>query len=209
VNPLTDLAVRRLGMREYEPTWHEMQTFTAERDTTTPDELWLVEHPPVYTQGQAGRAEHILDAGDIPVVQIDRGGQVTYHGPGQLVIYTLLDLPRHKLGVRQLVTALEQSVIDLLNDMGIIAAADPKAPGVYVDGEKIAALGIRVRRGRCYHGLSLNVGTDLAPFSGINLCGYPALKVTQLRDLGVSLGLDEVGEALIAHLARQLRYRIR
>ncbi len=209
MNPATDLVVRHLGLRDYEPVWRQMQTFTAERSEETPDELWIVEHPPVYTQGQAGKAEHILDAGDIPVVKIDRGGQVTYHGPGQLVVYVLLDLPRHKLGVRQLVTALEQSVIDLLADLDIAAQADPKAPGVYIDGRKIASLGIRVRRGRCYHGLSLNVSMDLDPFSGINPCGYPALEVTQLRDCGVDMSLDEVADALVTHLARRLNYRIR
>ena len=204
-----ELLVRRLGLSDYEPVWRDMQRFTADRDSETPDELWVLEHPPVYTQGQAGKPEHILDAGGIPVVQVDRGGQVTYHGPGQLIVYTLLDLPRHKLGVRQLVSALERSVIDLLGDQGIVAQADPKAPGVYVEGRKIASLGIRVRRGRCYHGLSLNVAMDLAPFRGINPCGYPALEVTQLRDLGAEVSVAEAGDALLPRLARHLSYRLR
>lgn len=206
MNPDATLRVRRLGLCDYEPTWRRMQSFTAARDETTPDELWLLEHPPVYTQGQAGKPEHILDAGDIPIVAIDRGGQVTYHGPGQLVVYTLLDLSRRRLGVRQLVTGLEQSVVDLLADLGISAAADPKAPGVYVDGRKIASLGIRVRRGRCYHGLSLNVAMDLQPFLGINPCGYPALEVTQLRDLGIAIDVAEAADALLPHLCQQLGY---
>lgn len=204
-----ELIVRRLGLSEYRPVWRKMQRFTAERGPETPDEIWLLEHPPVYTQGQAGRPEHVLDAGDIPVVQIDRGGQVTYHGPGQLVVYTLLDLPRRKLGVRQLVTALEHSVIDLLEEWKVTAQSDPKAPGVYVQGRKVASLGIRVRRGRCYHGLSLNVAMDLAPFRGINPCGHPALKVTQLRDLGIALDVEAAADALLPHLSNRLGYRLR
>ena len=209
MSPLPELIVRRLGLSDYEPVWRSMQRFTAERGPDTPDEVWLLEHPPVYTQGQAGKPEHILDPGPIPVVKIDRGGQVTYHGPGQLVVYTLLDLPRHRLGVRQLVTGLERAVVELLGEWDIQAQADPQAPGVYVAGRKIASLGIRVRRGRCYHGLSLNVAMDLAPFGGINPCGYPALEVTQLRDLGVTLDLTATADALLPHLAEQLGYRLR
>lgn len=200
--------MRHLGLRGYVPVWEAMQRFTAERNATTPDELWCVEHPPVYTQGQAGRPEHLIDTGTIPVVQIDRGGQVTYHGPGQLVIYVLLDLARHKLGVRPLVSALEQAVIDLLAGVGVAAAARPDAPGVYVTGRKIASLGLRVRRGRCYHGLSLNVAMDLAPFAGINPCGLPAQPMTQLRDLGVALDIAAAAEALLPLLARRLGYTL-
>jgi len=200
------LIVRRLGLQDYVPVWEAMRRFTACRGTDTLDELWWVEHPPVFTQGQAGRPEHLLDTSDIPVVQIDRGGQVTYHGPGQLVAYVLIDLTRHKLGVRQLVSALEQSVVDLLASYEVTAAARPDAPGVYVDGSKIASLGLRIRRGRCYHGLSLNVAMDLTPFNGINPCGYPAMPVTQLRDLGIELSVDEAAAMLLPHLARYLDF---
>lgn len=204
-----DLLVRRLGLADYLPVWHAMREFTARRRSDTPDELWLVEHPPVYTQGQAGRPEHLLDPGDISVVQVDRGGQVTYHGPGQLVAYVLLDLPRQGLGVRALVSALEESVIDLLRDHGVAGAANPDAPGVYVQGRKIASLGLRIRHGRCYHGLSLNVAMDLTPFAGINPCGQPALEVTQLRDLNITLDMDGVAGELVDHLARNLGYDVR
>lgn len=197
-----------MGLRDYEPVWRQMQAFTAARDDTTPDELWLLQHSPVYTQGQAGKPEHILDPGPIPVINIDRGGQVTYHGPGQLVVYTLLDLARQRLGVRQLVSGLEQSVVDLLATFDIPAAADSKAPGVYVEGRKIASLGIRVRRGRCYHGLSLNVDMDLRPFLGINPCGHPSLEVTQLRDLGIEMSVETAADTLLPHLCRHLGYRI-
>lgn len=179
-----------------------MRAFTDARTSETPDELWLVEHPPVFTLGQAGRSEHLLDPGDTPVVVTDRGGQVTWHGPGQVVLYTLLDLARPKLGVRALVTALERSVIDLLGEYGIEARARTDAPGVYVEEAKIAALGLRVRRGRCYHGLALNVACDLEPFTRIAPCGFRGLRVTRLADHGVSAGCDAVGGRLAAILAQ-------
>lgn len=183
-----------------------MRAFTETRDADTLDELWLVEHPPVFTQGLAGKAKHLLAPGDIPVIQVDRGGQVTYHGPGQVVVYCLLDVRRLGLNVRGLVTALEQAVIDLLAAYGIIAQARPDAPGVYVDGAKVASLGLRIRQGRSYHGLSLNVDMDLEPFTRINPCGYPGLQVTQLRDLGVLLTPDAVAEELLPVLGRQFGY---
>ena len=180
-----NLLVRDLGQRGYVAVWKAMQAFTDTRDADSDDELWLVEHPPVYTLGLNGKPEHVLDPGEVPVVAVDRGGQVTYHGPGQIVAYALLDLRRLGLGPRQLVMALEQAVIDLLAEYGIAAAGRRDAPGVYVNGAKIAALGLRVRRGCCYHGLSLNVAMDLEPFSRINPCGYPGMAVTQLAELAV------------------------
>ncbi len=183
-----------------------MQAFTAGRNPDTPDELWQVEHPPVFTQGLVGKAEHLLRPGEIPVIQVDRGGQVTYHGPGQVVLYCLLDVRRLGFGVRTLVTALEQAVIDLLAAYQIAAHAEPTAPGVYVGDAKIAALGLRIRQGRCYHGLSLNVDMDLEPFSRINPCGYPGLRVTQLRDLGVNLSPAAAAEQLLPLLGQQLGY---
>lgn len=177
-----------------------MQDFTARRDADTPDEIWLLEHPPVFTQGQAGRPEHLLADVGIPVVPIDRGGQVTYHGPGQVVAYLLIDLKRRGYGVRELVRRLEQAVIDLLAELGIAGQRREGAPGVYVDGAKIAALGLRVKGGCTYHGLSLNVDVDLAPFLAINPCGYPGLEVTRTRDLGVSLSSREMAERLARHL---------
>lgn len=191
---------RRLGRREYLPVFDAMRAFTEARDADTVDELWQVEHPPVFTQGLAGKAEHLLTPGDVPVINVDRGGQVTYHGPGQVVIYCLLDVRRLGLSVRGLVTALEQSVIELLAAQGITAQARPDAPGVYVDGAKIASLGLRIRQGRSYHGLSLNVDMDLEPFSRINPCGYPGLPVTQLRDLGVDLTPNAAAEDLLTRL---------
>jgi len=178
------LIVRRLpGLRDYQTTWDAMRAFTAARDAATPDEIWLLEHPPVFTLGQAGRPEHLLDPGTIPVIRTDRGGQVTYHGPGQLIAYVLFDLRRGGIGVKRLVHLLEQAVIDLLAARGISAAARPDAPGVYVDGAKIASLGLRVRQGCSYHGVALNVDLDLEPFGRINPCGYPGLKVTRVADL--------------------------
>ena len=177
-----------------------MQRFTQQRDPTTQDQIWLLEHAPVFTLGLAGRYEHLLDPGDIPVLKVDRGGQVTYHGPGQLMVYVLLDLRRRRLGVRQLVSALEDSVIALLRDYRVEARARAEAPGVYVHGRKIAALGLRVRRGACYHGLSLNVAMDLSPFSRINPCGQPGLAVTQLADLGAPTDLRQVSAQLLDHL---------
>lgn len=184
-----------------------MQAFTAERGADTSDELWLLEHPPVFTLGQAGKPEHLLRDIGVPVVKIDRGGQVTYHGPGQLVAYLLIDLARRKLKVRELVTIMEQAVIDLLRDYGIAAERVAGAPGVYVKGEKIAALGLRVRNGCSYHGLSLNVNMDLSPFTAINPCGYSDLRVTQLADFGVAEGVGAVGERLAGVLARLLAPR--
>ena len=166
---------RALGRREYEPVWRAMQRFTDSRGAATPDELWVLEHPPVFTLGQAGRREHLLDAGAIPVIQVDRGGQVTYHGPGQVILYCLVDLRRAGLGVRRLVSLLEQAVVDLLAARGIEARPRADAPGVYVEGRKIAALGLRVRRGCSFHGLSLNVAMDPAPFARTNPCGYPRM----------------------------------
>lgn len=200
------LLCRRLGRREYELVFDAMRAFTAGRDAATLDELWWVEHPPVFTQGLAGKAEHLLAPGDIPVVQVDRGGQVTYHGPGQLVVYCLLDVRRLGLSVRALVTALERSVIELLAAHAIVAHARPHAPGVYVEDAKVASLGLRIRQGRSYHGLSLNVDMDLAPFTRINPCGYPGLRVTQLRDLGVELTPDAAAEELLPRLGGKLGY---
>jgi lipoyl(octanoyl) transferase len=193
--------IRRLGRVDYEPTWQAMQSFTAGRAPDTPDELWLVEHPPVFTLGQAGRREHVLADLGIPVVAIDRGGQVTYHGPGQVVVYVLLDLRRRGYGVKELVSRLEQAVIDLLADLGVAAERLAGAPGVYVGGAKIAALGLRIRNGCSYHGLALNVAMELAPFAAINPCGYAGMRVTQTRDLGVALSPEEVGERLLKCLA--------
>ena len=191
--------VRQLGRIDYQTAFAAMQAFTEARDAATLDELWLLEHPPVFTLGLNGRPEHLLAPGAIPVIRVDRGGQVTYHGPGQLVVYVLLDLRRAQLGVRQLVTLLEQTVIELLAHYGVTAHARPEAPGVYVGPAKIASLGLRVRRGCSYHGLSLNRDMDLEPFSRINPCGYPGLRVTQLRDLGIFAGLEEVQEIVNAY----------
>ncbi len=202
--PIIEPLIRNLGLRDYEPVWRAMQAFTETRTADQRDEIWLVEHPPVYTLGLNGKREHLLAPGDIPIVNCDRGGQVTYHGPGQLVAYVLLDLRRRSLGVRRLVTVLEQSVVALLAELGIESAARPEAPGVYVGGRKIASLGLRVRRGCSYHGLSLNVDMDLTPFAGINPCGYQGLEVTQLSDLGVELDTEALAPRLIDHLLRQL-----
>ena len=202
------LEIRRLGRVPYEPTWHAMREKTLARagdaGIDVPDELWLVEHPPVFTQGQAGKPEHLIHDIGIPVVPIDRGGQITYHGPGQAVVYLLLDLPRRHLKVRELVRRIEQAVIDLMALHGVKAERRDGAPGVYVGAAKVAALGLRVRNGCCYHGVSLNVDMDLSPFSAINPCGYAGLAVTQLRDLGVNLTLSEAGEALLEQLQNQL-----
>ncbi|MFC4727735.1 lipoyl(octanoyl) transferase LipB [Coralloluteibacterium thermophilus] len=199
--------VRDLGRSPYEPVWRAMQRFTETRDAGTPDELWLVEHDPVFTLGQAGRPEHVLAAGDIPVVKVDRGGQVTYHGPGQLVAYPLLDLRRLGLGVRELVHRIEQAVIDVLAGWDIAAARREGAPGVYVGDAKIMALGLRVKRGCSFHGLAFNVAMDLAPYHRINPCGYAGLQVTSLVDLGGPSRHDEVAAALVAALGRQLGFR--
>jgi lipoyl(octanoyl) transferase len=192
-------------MAPYEDTWRAMQSFTASRTAETPDELWLVQHPPVYTLGVAGRLEHLpRERQDIPVVRTDRGGQITYHGPGQIVAYVLLDMRRRHLTIRPLVRKLETAVIDLLDDYGTTAAGRPEAPGVYVGDAKIAALGLRVTRGCCYHGLALNVDMDLSPFNEIDPCGYPGLAVTQLRDLGVPDSIETVEEKLALKLAKVL-----
>ena len=186
------MIARRLGLVAYEPTWRAMQVFTQGRDGQTPDQLWLVEHPPVYTLGLAGRPEHVLAPGDIPVVKTDRGGQVTYHGPGQVVAYTLVDLRRSGYGVREMVRRLEQSVIELLAAYGIEGERREGMPGVYVSAAKIAAIGLRVSRGCAYHGVSLNSHLDLEPFSRIDPCGHPGLASTRLADLGVSDNVDSV-----------------
>jgi lipoyl(octanoyl) transferase len=203
------LVVRGLGLSDYADTWRRMRRFTDARDEATGDELWLLEHPPVFTLGQAGRREHLLDAGAIPVVDSDRGGQITYHGPGQLVAYVLVDLRRRRLGVRHLVAGLEQCVIDMLAAQGICAARRERAPGVYVSGKKICALGLRIRNGCSYHGLALNVNMDLEPFERIDPCGYAGLEVTQTRDLGIPWSVHEAGEGLMAAFTRQFAYRAR
>lgn len=202
----TNLIIRDLGRRDYEPVWREMQAFTASRGPDTPDELWVVEHPAVFTLGLNGKAEHLLNPGNIPVISVDRGGQVTYHGPGQLVIYTLLDLQRRHLGVKELVRQLEQAIVNLLADFGVEAIGREDAPGVYVAGAKIAALGLRVKQGRTYHGLALNVAMDLTPFSRINPCGYTGMAVTQTRDVGISAPLSELRDRLLEHLRSVLGY---
>lgn len=201
------LGIRELGLLPYEPVWHAMQRFTNQRDPQTPDEVWLLQHPPVFTQGQAGKPEHLLLPGEIPVVQVDRGGQVTYHGPGQLVGYLLLDVRRLGLGVRELVSRIEQSIVALLASYGVEAYPRPDAPGVYVDGAKIASLGLRIRNGRSFHGLALNVDMDLEPFGRINPCGYAGLRMTQLRDLvATPPDINEVAARLSDELARHLDY---
>ena len=197
---------RELGLADYREVFDAMREFTDARGEDTPDELWLLQHPRVFTQGQAGKAEHVLAPGDIPVIQVDRGGQVTYHGPGQWVLYLLVDLKRRSLGVRTLVTLIETVIVELLAEFGIEAAARPDAPGVYVEGDKIASLGLRVRRGCSYHGLSLNVDMDLEPFQRINPCGYEGLQVTSMARLlpDTELDVDAVGRRLLAILAQAL-----
>jgi lipoyl(octanoyl) transferase len=200
------IRVQQLGRVEYEPTWRAMQRLTSERDAGTPDEIWLLQHPPVYTLGIAGRPEHLprVDNG-IPVVRTDRGGQITYHGPGQLVAYLLLDMRRLHLDVRALVRRMEQAVIALLAEHGVTAQGRAEAPGVYVGAAKVAALGLRIRNGCCYHGIALNVDMDLAPFREIDPCGYPGLDVTQLRDLGIPDTVERVGVRLAQSLIRNLQ----
>jgi len=198
------MIVRSLGRQEYEPLWRQMQQFAADRSAVTEDELWFAEHPPVYTLGLNASREHLLDPGEIPVVQVDRGGQVTYHGPGQLMIYPLLDLKRAGLGVRDLVTALERCVINLLDELGFDSMARKDAPGVYVDARKIASVGLRIRRGSSYHGMALNIAVDLEPFSRINPCGFHDLEVTDLRTLGVTQDRQSIQDAVERHLRRQL-----
>lgn len=201
------LGIRELGLVEYLPAWQVMQRFTNERGAETPDEAWFLQHFPVFTQGQAGKAEHVLFPGEIPVVQADRGGQVTYHGPGQLVVYLLLDIRRARLGARELVTRIERSLIGLLADYGIDAAARPDAPGVYVGGAKIASLGLRIRRGCSFHGLALNVDMDLQPFQRINPCGYAGMAMTQMAELvDGTVDCAEVGTRLRERLLEHLDY---
>ncbi|WP_115558853.1 lipoyl(octanoyl) transferase LipB [Xanthomonas dyei] len=195
--------LRDLGQQDYVPVWRAMQRFTDARDVHTADEVWVVEHAPVFTLGQAGKPEHLLAPGDIPVLQVDRGGQVTYHGPGQLVVYPLLDLRRLKIGVRDYVCKIEQALIDTLDEWNIVAERRDGAPGVYVGDAKIAALGIRVRRGCTFHGLSFNVAMDLEPFHRINPCGYEGLQVTSVLDLGGPSGMNAVKAVLLDQLARQ------
>lgn len=198
--------IRSLGRREYEPLWRSMQAFTNSRGDETPDEIWFTEHPPVFTLGLNASREHVLAPGDIPVIQIDRGGQVTYHGPGQLMVYPLIDLRRAGLGVRDLVTALEQSIIDLAAQYNIVAASRADAPGVYVQGKKIGSVGLRVRRNSSYHGMALNVDMDLEPFTRINPCGFEDLEVTDLAELGVTRDLSEVARDLEPYLLRHLGF---
>jgi lipoyl(octanoyl) transferase len=205
VSERRSIVVKRLGRVEFEPTWRAMQSFTAVRTSASDDEIWLLQHPPVYTLGVAGRAAHLpRGREDIEVVRIDRGGQITYHGPGQVVAYLLIDMKRRGLAVRPLVRRMEQAVIDLLAEYGISAASRIEAPGVYVSGAKIAALGLRVTRGCCYHGLALNIDMDLTPFYAIDPCGYPGLSVTQLKDLNVTDSIDVVGDKLARHLEKVL-----
>lgn len=201
---MPDLIVRSLGQQPYTETWEAMKAFTASRDADTVDELWCLEHPAVFTQGQAGKAEHILLPGDIPVVQVDRGGQVTYHGPGQLVIYLLINLSRRKQGVRALVDDIEQSIVATLAGLGIDAAPRPDAPGVYVDGAKIASLGLRVRRGCSFHGLALNVNMDMEPFSRINPCGYAGMPMCQVRDFQAGATVADLERRLVKELVQRL-----
>jgi lipoyl(octanoyl) transferase len=201
---MAELVVRHLGCCHYLPIWHAMQNFTSRRDKQTRDEIWMLEHTAVYTLGLNGKPEHIIDPGGIPVVQVDRGGQVTYHGPGQLIVYVLLDLQRLHLGIRALVSTLEDAVIDVLSAYGIQGQSRREAPGVYVASRKIASVGLRVRRGCCFHGLSLNTALDLEPFRRIHPCGYPDLEVTQLSGEGGPSELSVVAGELLRHLIRRL-----
>lgn len=203
---MSHLILRQLGRQPYQPTLERMQAFTNERTSDTPDEIWALEHDPVFTQGQAGKAEHLLNTGDIPVVQVDRGGQVTYHGPGQLIIYLLLDLKRNSLGVRDLVTLMEESVVELLQSYSVEAAPKPDAPGVYVAGRKICSLGLRVRRGCSFHGLALNVDMSLEPFLRINPCGYAGMEMTQLAMFRDKIEISQVAKQLSAILIRRIGY---
>ncbi|BBO99813.1 lipoyl(octanoyl) transferase LipB [Sulfuriferula nivalis] len=202
---MQDITIRKLGRVDYLPTWQAMQDFTAQRGADTVDEIWLLEHPPVYTLGQAGKPEHLLNATNIPLINIDRGGQITYHGPGQLVAYLLIDIKRRGYGVRDLVQRMEQVIIDLLASYNLIAQRRENAPGVYVNDAKIAALGLRIKHGCSYHGLALNVDMDMRPFANINPCGYQGMAVTQLRDLSANIDLNllnaQLRELLIHHIS--------
>ena len=199
------MIVKRLGVVDYAPALEAMRAYTAERGADSEDQIWLLQHPPVYTLGQAGKPEHLLhNPTGIPLVHIDRGGQITYHGPGQLIAYLLIDLARRHIKVRELVQLMEQAIIDTLGRYGLVAERKNGAPGVYIDEAKIAALGLRVKNGCSYHGLAINVDVDLAPFSGINPCGYEGLKTIRMRDFGVSASVEQVGECLLAQLQRLL-----
>lgn len=198
--------VRSLGIQDYQTTWDAMRAFTTNRHENSIDELWFLEHPPVFTQGQNGKAEHLLNPGNIPVIQVDRGGQITYHGPGQLVVYPLVDLKRKKLNVRQIVTLLENSIIEALNSYQINAASQCKAPGVYIDDKKIASIGLRIRRGATFHGLALNVSMNLEPFSRINPCGFNGLQMTQIAHFVNDIEIKEVEKKLLSTLVRNLEY---
>jgi len=201
-------SLKFLGLVEYEATWHAMQQFTSQRTSETRDEIWILQHPPTFTQGQAGKEEHLLDAHGIPVVQIDRGGQITYHGPGQVIAYLLLDLRRCKINVRELVRLMEQAVIDLLAEHNITAVGREDAPGVYVGEAKIAALGLKIRKGCCYHGLSLNVDMDTSPYSYINPCGFQGLRVSQIIDFDASALHSEIEQNLAQKLSTLLQQHI-
>jgi len=198
------MILKDLGLVDYQATCDAMRTFTAQRDKFTQDELWLVEHSPIFTQGLNGKDEHVLDSGSIPVIRTDRGGQVTYHGPGQLIAYTLFDLKRLNIGVREMVSRIENSIITMLNDIGIKANARADAPGVYVDERKIAALGLRVKQGACYHGLSINIAMDLAPFSFINPCGYKGMEVIDLKSLGYDMTMSQAKQQFILAFKTQM-----
>lgn len=206
MNKNNKLIIRDLGLQDYEPVWKAMQDFTAKRDENSADELWCLQHPAVFTMGLNGKEQHLLNVKDIPVINIDRGGQVTYHGPGQLVIYTLLDLERLNIGVKYLVTAIEQAIIKLLKQYSIEAQGKENAPGVYVNEEKIAALGLRIKRNKSYHGLSLNIDMDLSPFQQINPCGYEGMAVTQVKDLIGSSNFKQIKIDLVKHLSKILGY---
>ncbi len=201
---MPNVIIRQLGLQPYQPIWQAMQDFTRDRSATCPDEIWLVEHQAVFTQGQAGKAEHLLMPGDIPVVQVDRGGQVTYHGPGQQMMYVLLNLKRHKLSVRDLVTALEQCIVTMLNDYQIKAYPKADAPGVYVDNKKICSVGLRIRKGCSFHGLALNVNMDLSPFQRINPCGYAGLEMIDCATIGGPQTLAEASDKITQYLCHSL-----
>lgn len=200
----TPVIIRQLGLVDYADTWQAMIDHTQQRTRETPDEIWLLQHPPIYTQGIAGKAEHLLVPGNIPVIRTDRGGQITYHGPGQLIAYLLLDLRRRQLGVRELVRKMENTVINLLQSYLICAQSRIDAPGVYVKDAKIASLGLRVRRGACYHGIALNVAMDLSPFDAINPCGFPGLRITQTSELGIAASIDILEKKLVENFLVQL-----
>ncbi|RTE87462.1 MULTISPECIES: lipoyl(octanoyl) transferase LipB [Gammaproteobacteria] len=203
---MNEIIIRHLGQLDYVPVWHAMQEFTDSRDQDTQDELWVVEHPPVFTQGQAGKEEHLLAPGDIPVVPVDRGGQVTYHGPGQVVVYFMIDIRRRKIGVRNLVTAIENSVVKALEPYGITSAPRPDAPGVYIGEEKVCSLGLRIRKGCSFHGLALNVNMDLSPFHRINPCGYAGMVMTQTADHGGPTTFAEAAERVTQAFIKEMQY---